>query len=136
MHDIAGKRLGVLDHPSGGLVDSLRVSPDGMILTAGIDKSARLWDRHGRLVSVFPDGEYYVTVAEFCGDGKHIFTSGSTGKFWTYQGRSGGSVAVNPFKVEIIMAGDPDPKFTTIDHRNEPTTTGRQTPVNANGHGD
>jgi hypothetical protein len=52
-------------------------------------------------------------------------------------GPSGGSipVAVNPFEVEIIMAGDPDPKFTTIDHRNEPTTTGRQTSVNANGHG-
>lgn len=56
-------------------INSVKFSPDGsLILTASDDRTARLWDREGNLLSLLQHNDK-VTSAEFSPDGSRILTT-------------------------------------------------------------
>ncbi|MEG4417236.1 CHAT domain-containing protein [Microcoleus sp. LAD1_D5] len=72
-----------------GRVISAVFSPDGpQILTASGDRTARLWDIKGNLLTVFPEYEKLVFAPVFSPDGSQILTTSGdkTARLWDIQG--------------------------------------------------
>ena len=72
-----------------GSINSVKFSPDGdLVLTTSDDRTARLWDREGNLLSILQHNDE-VTSAEFSPDGSRILTtSGHLGSpyLWDSEG--------------------------------------------------
>jgi WD domain, G-beta repeat len=73
-----------------GPVRSAVFAPDGgRILTASVDKTARLWDRDGRPLAIFQGHTGGVNRAVFAPDGGRILTASSdnTARLWDRDGK-------------------------------------------------
>ncbi|GAB4278654.1 MAG: hypothetical protein Fur0025_05340 [Oscillatoriaceae cyanobacterium] len=77
-----------LQHQGG--VNSANFSPDGeLIVTVSDDKTARLWDRRGKLVAELIGHQDWVKGANFSPDGQRIVTASydKTARLWDSSGK-------------------------------------------------
>jgi WD40 repeat protein len=77
-----------------GSVVSHDFSADGRLVTAGQDRTARIWDPEGRQIAVLrgPDDEF--TSATFTADGTRVLTSSQDGSLRLFDARDGTELAV------------------------------------------
>jgi WD40 repeat protein len=108
-----------------GVVDSIKISPDGRIIAAGLDDSIRIWDSTtGNEIMTFKTHEKRVDSIEISPDGKIIATgSGVTIRIWDsttgnelYQMISETDVfnMVNRIKKQGLFKFSPDGKLFAV----------------------
>ncbi|MCO6492756.1 MAG: caspase family protein [Phaeodactylibacter sp.] len=71
-------------------VVTVAFSPDGQyVLTAGLDRIAKLWNRQGQELATFSKHTNYIFDAAFSPDGQYIITAGddATAVLWNLQGQ-------------------------------------------------
>ncbi len=90
-----------------GMLDHLAYSPDGRLLvTAGRDRMARVWDADtGRKVSVLAGHVGIVWRALFSPDSKLVFTMGGAGEAAMWEASSGRRVALFEGHTSLIVDG-------------------------------
>ena len=61
-------------------ITTVAFSPDGQyILTAGLDRTAKLWNRQGQELVTFSQHSGYILDATFSPDGQYIITASADG---------------------------------------------------------
>jgi WD40 repeat protein len=75
-------------------VQSYDFSADGRLVTAGSDRTGRIWDPDGRQTAVLRGPEDELTSALFTADGKRVLTSSNDGSLRLYDARDGTELAV------------------------------------------
>jgi WD40 repeat protein len=100
----------------GGLVHAHDFSPDGRTLTAGRDRTVRIWDANGRQVLVLRGHEDEVTTALFTADGRRVLTSSQDGTLRLFDARDGTELAVlQPPQGELYdVVLSPEGKIATL----------------------
>ena len=76
-----------------GPVNALDFSPDGRILTAGSDRTVRIWDTDGRQLVVMRGHEDELTTAVFTADGTKVLSASKDGSLRLLDARSGAALA-------------------------------------------
>jgi WD40 repeat protein len=92
-----------IDHPSrpqfalrghDGSVHAMDFSQDGRILTAGEDRTARIWDGRGKQLVVMRGHEDELTTALFTADGSQVLSSSQDGSIRLFDAHTGAQLAV------------------------------------------
>jgi WD40 repeat protein len=99
-----------------GTINELSFSSGGRFVTAGADRTARVWDPTGGPVSVMRGHENAVTTAVFTADGKQVLTSSWDGTLRLFDARTGVPLAVlESGEGELYDAGmSSDGKIATL----------------------
>ena len=77
-----------------GDVNSVAYSRDGRIVTAGVDRTARVWGARGTPTVVLRGHDDAVTTAIFTRDGRHVLSSSDDGTVRLWDVRGGDALAV------------------------------------------
>jgi WD40 repeat protein len=77
-----------------GHVNAVAYSRDGSLVTAGADRTVRVWDLGGRPPVVLRGHDDEVTTAIFTADGRHVLSSSNDGTLRLWDRRGGDSLVV------------------------------------------
>ena len=77
-----------------GRPQELAYGPDGRLVTAGADRTVRVWDPGGGLAVVMRGHDDEVTTAVFTADGSKVLSSSKDGTLRLWNSRTGAALAV------------------------------------------
>jgi WD40 repeat protein/DNA-binding SARP family transcriptional activator len=98
-----------------GPVNALDFSSDGRLVTAGADRTVRIWDSAGRPTLVMQGHKDEVTTVVFTADGNRVLSSSFDGTLRLWDARTGAMLAVLSAEDELYdVALSRDGKIATL----------------------